>query len=168
MNRRLLAAFAAAALLTACGSDNDSDKDSEGSDSDNAAAVSTIAEQLGDETGFDADQSECIAQAMVDDVGVETLQEGGLLDEEFNLQDDATSADLSEDDAAAAADAFTDCVDMQEFMRTSLGGEVTDEQMECIEGTFTEDDFHAVMKAGFMGDESTAEEMFQNLFSCMM
>ena len=105
---------------------------------------------------------------MVDGVGVDALEEGGLIDEEGNLADDATSASLSEEDAAAAADAFTGCIDMEEYLTKSVGGDLTDEQLTCIQDKFSDEDFNSAMKAGFMGDDDTAAALFQDLFSCMM
>ena len=86
---------------------------------------------------------------MVDDVGVETLQEYELLNDDLEINEDANPTDMSEDDADALAGVFVDCIDVEEMFAAQFDSgeeELPDEQKECIEDAIDED----AMKAGLV------------------
>lgn len=160
--KKLIALLAAMLLaLTACGGGDDSE------------AKDNIAEALldGAEEGspFDDEAAECFADNVVDEVGVDKLQEYGVLTDELEVEEDIQETEMSEGDAEKAADAFVDCVDVDEFIGAALGGEDVPEAVaDCLEENLSEDTFRDVMKAGFMGDEGAAQEAMGPAIECAM
>lgn len=103
-------------------------------------------------------QAECFADGMVDELGVEKLRKYGLLDEDNELVEDAQVDDMSAEDADDAAGVVTDCVDVQELLRDTLGsstgGNLTDEQSDCVLGVVDEDALEDALAAQLQGQES--------------
>src|SRR5687768_5668434 len=101
---------AALMTLSACGNGDD-DKAREN-------IKTAVLEEETDLTGGakpTEEQADCIADGMVDDVGVETLQEYELLDDNLEINEEADPTDMEEGDADALAEVFVDCIDVEEM-----------------------------------------------------
>jgi hypothetical protein len=166
--KRLITLIAALLMtVTACGGGDDS--------ADANTAKSNISDSLmegagGDDSVFDQDAADCFGDKVVDEVGVEKLQEYGVLDDDLSVRDDISDTKMSEDDAGKAADAFTDCVDFEEFFEATFAGddETDQEVVDCLREAIDEDRFHDIMKAGFAGDQQAAQEAMEPAMKCMM
>jgi hypothetical protein len=165
--KKIAAACAALLTLSACG----------GGEEDEAKEniKASLLEQEGDDmigTKPTEEQADCISEGMVDEVGVESLQEYGLLTEDLEINEDADPTDMSKDDAEALAAVFVDCVDMEALFAEQLAGasdQMTDEQRECIEDAIDEDAIEAGLAASFQGKpEEMMGSMQEDLMACVM
>lgn len=120
------------------------------------------------------DQAECFADGMVDKLGVEKLQDYGLLDDDLGFVGDANPTDMSADDAEAAAGVLTDCVDFGDLLRSQLEeqGDVklTDAQLDCITDTIDEKAIREGLAAVFQGqdeDDNPLADSMGDLMTCL-
>jgi hypothetical protein len=166
--KKMAAVLCAAVLvLSACGNGDDDE-----------AKKNIKAAVLEDETSLTGgakpteEQADCIADGMVDDVGVETLQEYELLDKDLKINEDADPKDMSEDDADALAGVFVDCIDVEEMFAAQFDSgeqELPDEQKECIKDAIDEDAMKAGLSASFQGKEDEGfTEMQSKMMECVM
>ena len=165
--KKLAAVLCAAALtLSACGNGDD-DKAKENI----KAAVLEDETSLTGGTKPTEDQAECISEGMVDDVGVETLQEYDLLNDDLEINDDANPTDMSEEDADALAGVFVDCIDVEEMFAAQFESAEQDlpaEQQECIKEAIDEDAMKAGLSASFQGKEDEGfTEMQNKMMECV-
>ena len=163
------AAVLCAALMTlsACGSGDD-DKAREN-------IKTAVLEDETDLTGGTKpteEQADCIADGMVDDVGVETLQEYDLLDEDLKINEEADPTDMEEGDADALAGVFVDCIDVEEMFATQFSSgeeELPAEQQECITDAIDEEAMKDGLSASFQGEEDEAfTAMQEEMMACVM
>jgi hypothetical protein len=153
--------------LSACGGSGEDDqaKDAiKASVMENATSVAGGAE-LSDE------QAECFADGIVDEVGVEKLQEYELLDDDLGWVDDADPT-MSEADAEASAEVITGCVDLGELMMEQVNADadsdLTEEQAECISDALDDGTMEEFLAASLQGDDSSQEELSGALLGCVM
>ncbi len=114
------------------------------------------------------DQANCIADGMVDDVGVDTLQKYKLLDEDLKINQDANPTDMSQDDADALAGVFVDCIDVEKMFAEQFASgdqKLPQEQQDCIKDAIDEDAMKAGLSASFQGKE---DEAFTEMQGAMM
>jgi hypothetical protein len=167
MKKLAAAACAAMFLLTACGSGDD-DKAKENI---KASLLKEDSSVVGD-TKLTEKQAECFSDGMVDDIGVEKLQKYKLLNDDFEIIDEADPKDMSKDDAEAMAGVMTDCVDMKALIEEQMAGagtELTDEQQDCISDAIDEDAIEKGLAASFQGEtDNPMEEMTGAMMSCVM
>jgi hypothetical protein len=143
-----LIAFAAAASLFVfgCGDDDDSGPQ---------AYVDALAADIreGDD-GFplDEEQADCLASAVVDTVGADTLVEAGISPEEFAAAETFTDLDVDLEDGAVAAlaDDIGACglgaVFVDSFAEEAGG--LTEDSVTCISDRIEDADFnHAIAEA---------------------
>jgi hypothetical protein len=167
MKKVAAAACAAMFLLAGCGGGDD-DKAKENikssilkSDADVAAGA-----KLTDE------QAECFSDGIVDEVGVEKLQEYELINEDLEIIEDADPKDMSEDDAKAMAGVMTDCVDLTKLIEEQMASsdtELTEEQQSCISDAIDEDAIEKGLAASFQGKtDNPMEEMTGALMGSVM
>ena len=100
MKTRALAASAAVLLmLTACGGGGDEQK-----------AKDAIAKELmsssSSDFSFEQKDADCVAEGMVDKIGVDQLVEYGILTDSMAADKVPSDVKMSDDDADAAADVF--------------------------------------------------------------
>ena len=91
---------------------------------------------------------------MVDDLGVEKLQEYKLLDDDAKVIEDATPDDFAAEDADALADTIVGCVDVEELLNEQMGAtmeQMTDEQAACITEAFDEDTIKDIISGRLPG-----------------
>jgi hypothetical protein len=151
----LTAALAAALVLGGCGADEEE------------RAKESISTYLVDQQAagqmirLDEEGADCIADAMVDGIGVEQLQEYGLIDEDGRVVEDAQTTEMNRDDAEVMVDAVFDCTDvmatMEEELATAMGGQAP-EVRECLEDALTEDLVREALVENFSGNEQEAQE----------
>ncbi len=136
--------------LTACGSDESEAKDSiKASLLDNPKVTGT---ELTDE------EAGCVSDGMVDEIGVDKLQEAKLLDDENKVVEDP-NLDLGATEADSLAEVIVGCVDVEELLTEQLGPmmeNMTDEQTACITEAFDEDVFTEVISASFQGKDASS------------
>lgn len=105
------------------------------------------------------EEAGCVSGGMVDDLGVEKLQEYKLLDDNAEVIEDASPDDFAAEDADALADTIVGCVDVEELLNEQMGAtmeQMTDEQATCITDAFDEDTIKAIISAGFQGEDATS------------
>jgi hypothetical protein len=163
------AAVLCAALMTlsACGNGDD-DK----------ARENIKAAVLEDETDLTGgakpteEQADCIANGMVDDVGVDTLQEYDLLNDNLEINDDADPTDMKAEDADALAGVFVDCIDVEEMFAAQFDSseqELTDDQKSCITDAIDEEAMKDGLSASFQGEEDEGfTAMQEEMMGCVM
>jgi hypothetical protein len=139
--------------LTACGG------------GDESAAKDSIKASLLDNpdlaggTEMTDEEAGCVSDGMVDDLGVEKLQDYKLLDDNAEIIEDAQPDDFSAEDADALADTIVGCVDVEELLSERMGAtmeQMTDEQASCITDAFDEDTIKDIISAGFQGEDATS------------
>ena len=165
MKKTVAVLCAALMTLSACGSGDD-DKAREN-------IKTAVLEDETDLTGGTKpteEQADCIADGMVDDVGVEALQEYKLLDEDLEINEEADPTDMKEEDADALAAVFVDCVDVEELVAGSFAGqELSEDQQECISESIDEDAMKDGLSASFQGEEDDGfAAMQEKLMACVM
>jgi hypothetical protein len=160
---------AAMLTLTACGSSDDD----QAKENIKASVLEDNAEVVGD-TKLTDEQAECFADGMVDDIGVEKLQDYNLINDDFEIVQDAEPTDMSKGDAEAMAAVITGCVDMKQMIEDQIneqaGTDLTEEQAQCVSDAIDEDAIEAGLAASFQGDEETnpLEESMGALMQCVM
>ncbi len=105
------------------------------------------------------EEAGCVSDGMVDDLGVEKLQEYKLLDSDGEVIEDAEPDDFAAEDADALADTIVGCVDVEELLNERMGAtmdQMTDEQASCITEAFDEGTIKDIISAGFQGKDATS------------
>lgn len=105
------------------------------------------------------EEADCVSDGMVDDLGVEKLQEYKLLDDNAEVIEDASPDDFAAEDADALAGTIVGCVDVEELLNEQMGAtmeQMTDEQASCITDAFDEDTIKDIISAGFQGEDATS------------
>lgn len=147
-----------------------------GSSDDDTASVAAIADYLMEQQSqeemlhLERADAECVARDMVEGVGVDRLEEYGLLDEDGSVNQETPVADMSREDAATTADAMFDCTEVMETMREELAasmGEQPAEVRECFEEALTREAVRGMLVASLSGDrERAGRELMGPLMEC--
>lgn len=136
MKRRLALLAASLLVLAACGGDEGASRD------DYVDAATDALADAGDDENvtFDDDDAECLAEAVVDAIGVDELNDAGISADDFVEVDALEELDVDIDDDVV--DAMTDAVqDCEINFANSLAEEITgqfgegvlsDEALECV------------------------------------
>lgn len=157
---------AAMLVLSACGNGDDD----QARENIKAAVLDEEGSQLTAGTRATEEQADCIADGMVDDVGVETLQEYELLTEELEINDEAAPTDMAAEDADALAGVFVDCIDIEQMFAGQFDtGELTDEQQSCITDAIDEDAMKDGLAATFQGETDEGfDAMRDEMTACVV
>lgn len=149
-------------VLTACGG---------GDDADAAKALSDeIMSQSDDSFQVDREQADCLGEGFVEELGVDQLQEYGLLTDDLEADSDLGDVKMSKADADAAAGVFVDCVDIGELLTGSMGLEGMDQSViDCVSDVMTDDVAREAMAASFRGEDESAalNELMAPLQACL-
>lgn len=168
MKKTAAALCVAVLTLSACGNGDD-DKAKENI---KTAVLEEEGSGLTGGTEPTEEQADCIADGMVDDVGVETLQEYDLLNDNLEINDDANPTDMEADDAEALAGVFVDCIDVEEMFADQVSSseqEITDEQQSCITDAIDEDAMKDGLAASFQGETDEGfTAMQQEMMACVV
>lgn len=167
--KKMAAVLCAAVLtLSACGNGDD-DKAKENI---KTAVMEDEGTDLTGGTKPTEEQADCIADGMVDDVGVEKLQEYELLTEDLKINEDANPTDMEEGDADALAGVFVDCIDVEEMFAAQFGSaeeELPAEAQECVKEAIDEDAMKDGLSASFQGKEDEGfTKMQEEMMACVM
>jgi hypothetical protein len=161
----LAAAMASVLVLGGCGG-SEEDKAKE---SISAYLVEQQAE--GQMVRLGEEGADCIADDMVEGIGVEQLQEYGLIDENGEVVEDARTTEMDRGDAEVMVDAVFDCTDVMATMEEELAtamGQQSPEVRECLQDALTEDLVREALVANFSGNEQEAQEKLMGpLAACM-
>jgi hypothetical protein len=165
---------AALFALTACGGGNDTEADPETAEAKENIKASLL-EEGGNLAGTEVtdEQAGCVSDGMVDEVGVDKLQEYKLIDEEFKISKDAQPTDMEQGDAEAMAAVFTDCVDMEElfeeqFSTGPMADQLTDEQQTCLKDAVDDEVIESALADTFQGKQADPAEGVQaDLMACV-
>ena len=167
MKKTLAVLCAAMFALTACGGGDDA----EARESLKASLLEDGADLAG--TKVTDEQAGCVSDGMVDEVGVEKLQEYKLLDDEYKIPKDAQPDDMEQGDAEALAAVFTDCVDMEklfeeQFSSGAMADQLTDEQQDCLRDAVDGDVIESALADTFQGKKANPAEGVQaDLMACI-
>ena len=167
MKKTVAVLCAAMFALTACGGGDDAEA------KENIKA--SLLEQGGNLAGTEVteEQAGCVSDGMVDEVGVDKLQEYKLLDEEFKISEDAQPTDMEKGDAEALAAVFTGCVDMEklfeeQFSSGAMADQLTEKQQNCLRDAVDADVIESALADTFQGKEADPTAGIQaDLMACV-
>ncbi len=158
---------AAMFALTACGGGDDT----EAKENIKASLLEEDADLAG--AKVTEEQAGCVSDGMVDEVGVDKLQEYELLDDELNIRKDAGEVTMEKGDAEALAGVFVDCVDMEkvfeeQFATGAAAEQLSDEQQQCLKDAVDSDVIEEALAATFQGEEADPTAGLQSdLMACV-
>jgi hypothetical protein len=156
--------LATSGLLTGCGGGND----------DATAAKNIKASILKEDVAgasLSDKQAGCLADNIVDKVGVDQLQHYGLLDKDLKVQDKLTDTKLKKDDADAMAASFTKCVDAEgliekQFSQAATG--MSKKQQQCIKDVLTKGKVEQILSLTFQGKSGEIQNSLRDdLMGCV-
>lgn len=149
--------------LTACGSDDDAKA---------AEAISqSMQEASDDEFTVDGEQADCVGEGLVDKVGVDKLQDYGMLTDDLTVEESVTDVTMEKADADAAAEVFISCIDAEKMMAEQFAADetITEDQQECIGEVLDDEALTSMFSLIFQGKEDEATgELMGPLMACMM
>lgn len=159
---------AAVLTLSACGSG----EDDEAKENIKTAVLEDEGTGITGGTKPTEEQAECISDGMVDEVGVDKLQEYELLTEDLEINQDANPDDMASEDADALAGVFVDCIDVEEMFAAQFGSaeeELPAEAQECVKEAIDEDAMKDGLSASFQGKEDEGfTKMQEEMMACVM
>ncbi len=155
---------ATSGLLVGCG----------GSD-DGATAAKNIKASILKESVAGTDLTEkqagCLSDSIVDKIGVDQLQEYGLLDDELKVDEQLTDVKLKSEDADSMASAFTRCVNAEELIEkqfSQVASNMSEEQQQCIKDVLTKDRVEEILSLTFQGKEADIQSSLStDLVTCL-
>jgi len=165
--------------VAACGGDDGGSGGSTGSQE--KAYSEALAVALAAESDFPFDEKEtlCIAERVVQVMGVQMFVDAGVSAEDVTAAADFDFPELTEEQTAGLAEIFVDgdCVDMGALMADQMmeqsGGALTEEQAACIgDGMAKSDAFNDAFAAGIAGQEDAESgaaiesEILELIFEC--
>lgn len=161
-----LAAAAASALLalgvSGCGGQEDEAK---------ASMSDSFQQQDVGGIGVDQEQADCMADGIVDGVGVEQLQEYDILDDDGRVNEDLEDAQLEEQDADTVSAALVDCIGAETIVEEQVvQDEMTGPQKDCVRDAVGEESLKGLISAGFQGADASDESVQQlqeDMTTCM-
>ena len=175
MKRTTAMLCAALLTLTACGESGGG-----GGDEDEKAKKNikdTILKDGDSVTGGakpSEEQAGCMADGMVDEVGVEKLQEYKILDKDLKIIEEADTADMEKGDAEALASVIVDCVDMPKLIENQVSQstqtKLTAKQKSCIGDAIDEETIEAGLAASFQGkkEDNPMQKMQGDMMKCFI
>lgn len=125
------------------GADEQASVDSIAATADEEAYVDAIA-ATADEGAFAGTDGRCVAQAIVDAIGVDTLS-GAVTPEEISADPNADFEDfgieITPESGQAMYDGMTGCMDVRQALIDAMAGEqsISPELQECLAGAFDDD-----------------------------
>lgn len=157
MKRAILSALLATGLLLAgCG--NSEDEQAKSALSDYLVKQQDGQQQM---LQLKPEEADCMANGMVDGIGVDQLKEYGLLKDDGTVDEKAKTPKMSEEDSKAMADAMFDCTDVMKTMREQLAKSLGNQPAavkECFDKNLSEDSVRAMLEASFAGDQQKASQ----------
>ena len=164
-NRALLVAggLALSLTLTACGG---------GDDEKAAEAISaSMMEESDEEFPVDQEQADCVGDGLVDKIGVDQLQEYGMLTDDLEVDTSVGQVTMEQDDAENAADVIVGCIDAEALLGDAFAADdsLGEQERECINEVLDEEALTNMLALMFQGREDEAvNDLMGPLMSCMM
>ena len=106
-----------------------------------------------------------VCDGFVDNIGVDKLKENGLLTDDLKASDSG-DIELSEEDAAKAADAVIDCADFEQLFSEGLGEDMPAEVKDCINEAINDDVLKEFLTGIFSGSTAGQEELQNQMMEC--
>ncbi len=174
MKRALAALPAVLLVLSGCGGDGD-DPPASSLSADEQTAADNLAAQIvrsGSVSGQGAaegavtdEQSTCIAEGAVSEIGLPALQDYGIVTDDLLVNKDIQGVKMSAGDADALAAVFVDCIDAEALFEgqflTALGAEDSAEVKKCVEDAVDLDSVLDVLSASFEGRNTPAYDQLR-------
>lgn len=163
MKRTVLPALLASVLvLSGCGASEDDEA---------KTAISDYFTEQGGQQGaaMKEKEADCLADGMVDDIGVDQLKEYKILNDDGSFNKEIQSFEMSEEDAEVMADSFLECTDTLEQMKSQIESAPSagsPEAQECFDELLSEDNVRSMLAASFSGDQEKANEFQTELMEC--
>jgi hypothetical protein len=150
-----------AVTVTACGGGDD-DGDVAGAESDRATYVAAL-ERSGAFSPFDRAMSRCLAEGIVDTVGLDTISDAGLEADDFAELEDLRAGGIrtTRSQRTHLADVFGECIPVEFWfqMFTEMSGvELPDEVVDCIASEVDTRAFSATIAEEYAGTASSGFE----------
>jgi hypothetical protein len=175
MKRVVIAVAAAVLVLSACGDDGnaldaggETELSAEEQTQADRVAASLLAEDDEDDGAFDditAEQADCVGANVVAELGVERVEA---------IDWDAEESPLIEEDAPGVASAFVACVDVRPLFTAAFaeGGELTQEQAQCISDDFSDDEIEGILAFSLANPDAAppsevAEPLADTIVACL-
>lgn len=168
--RALACALAVALPVSSCGDSSDEERAA-------AALKADMVANAGMTSGraVNARQTTCVAEAMVEQIGVQRLQDYDLLTEDLRADESIQGAQLSKEDARGLAQVFTDCMDVERLMERQIirGLDLPARQQRraarCVRQGVTADEVTRTMALEFQGvdDNPVFRRLRADLRSCL-
>ena len=154
--------------LSACGDDSDKERAA-------AALEAEMVANAGMTTGrIDSERTSCVAEDMVDRLGVEKLQEYELLTDDLRAGQSIQGITLPPADADTVARVFADCMDVETMMERQIveGLELPRKEQgraaRCVSERVTPDLVVRTMSLEFQGAKNPAfSRLRTDLKSCL-
>jgi len=119
---------------------------------------------------LEQEEADCIAEGMVDGIGVDRLKEYDFLDEDGTVNEDPTEPEMRDEDAETMVDAMFDCTDVMDTMHNELAGSIGEQPpavRKCFDEALTEQRVRGLLVATFSGDQDAAtQELAGPLMKC--
>lgn len=136
-----------------------------------ARAVSQLTATLQNGRGFTREQSRCVAEGLVETIGVYELTAAEVLTETGELRDDLAGTPLNETDATLAADATLVCVPVEDSLAGSLPDEgparLREQFRACVTGALTDEVYRDYLIGSYMGRPTLDPTATQELADCL-
>ncbi len=138
-----------------------------------ASIKDSILSQGGDFGGTTVSESQagCLANGLVDGIGIDKLKEYKLLDAQNEIQQGANPSDLDATDADSLAGTFVDCVDVVSMLTDQLtaNNPLSASATKCVAKALDDETIKSVLSANFQGKQPKMNTKMQNdLTTCLM
>lgn len=175
MKRTLLVVTAAAALtLSGCGGGAGGGAGG-GLSSDEQKVADNLSKRLldqgqGETLSVTKEEANCISEDMVGEVGVDQLQEYGIVKEDLTVNKDPDEVKMSTADAEATADAIFGCADVQAMVDEEMGKQLAGQPpavKKCFEEALNDERLRSMLVSTFSGQEERAQqELVKPVMEC--
>jgi hypothetical protein len=160
--------------LTACGGDGGGGEGNADEEKASANLKAYFLEESDDAAGLDIteEQAGCVSDGVVDEIGIDQLQEYGLLTDDLEVEKNAEldEKEITAGDADSLAGTFVDCVDVKGLITKQLGDlpQATQKQKDCISDALTDDALEEMLSQVFQGNEGQATSKLQSkMMACV-
>ena len=174
MKRTLLALTSVAVLaLSGCGGDG-AGSGGGGLSSDEQTVADNLSKTLREEEGgtisVSQKEADCIGEDMATGVGVEKLQEYGIVKDDLSINKNPNEVTMSTGDAETAADAFLGCTDVQAMIDQGIGEQLAGQPpavKKCFEEALTDERVRSILVGTFSGKQQQAQqELVKPVMEC--
>ena len=118
---------------------------------------------------FTQEQADCVGDGFVEEIGVDQLQEYGIITEDLEATDKPIEAKMTGDDADGAGKVLVGCVDAAQIFKDAMlsDQDLSPEVTSCIDDALTEEMLTKFFAATFSEDQAAAAEATTPLQECL-